>query len=171
MKIVVDTSVLLNFLLIGRADLIGSHPFTFVTTGEVAAEILNLRARYEKALSEGHVEQLALEDGPEAEMFSGFRALADLGPGERSAIAIALNRGHGLSLDDRRAINQVKRITRELGKPLVILRTRDIVVDLIRCGELSVEQADSLLAEWAGKHKFRLKISSFSECMADDRER
>ncbi len=103
-------------------------------------------------------------------MYRGLLA-AGIGEGESEAIAVALNRGYGLSLDDEEAIKHAETKAHGLGKPLVILRTRDIVVDLIESGELSFEQADSFLAEWAAKHKFKLKISSFRECVGDHRKR
>ncbi len=172
MIVVLDTSTLLNFLRIGRTDLIAAHPFTFVTVQEVADEVSHpeSRDRYEKALAAGHIEQRSRGGSEETRIFSELQAIR-FGAGESAAIAVALNRDHGLSLDDGRAAKHAKAMAQELGKSPTILKTRDIVVDLIRSGELSVEQADSFLAEWADKHKFRLKISSFSECVADCRKR
>ena len=54
--IVADTSVLINFLRIDRMDLIGAHPASFITTDNVAAEIVDIyphqQARYAAALTE-----------------------------------------------------------------------------------------------------------------------
>jgi hypothetical protein len=77
----------------------------------------------------------------------------------------AANRKCPLAIDDslanRRAVDEAG----IAGNPLTVLRTQDIVVELIQVGVLSVEAADRIRAEWAAKHRFRLKISSFRDLL------
>jgi len=40
-----------------------------------------------------------------------------------------------------------------------------VIVEMIRQGLIAVADADVLLAEWAGKHRFKLKIASFADVM------
>jgi hypothetical protein len=55
-----------------------------------------------------------------------------LGAGERSAIAVALNRKCSLAIDDSRAIQRALQEAALRENVLSILRTQDIVVELIR---------------------------------------
>jgi hypothetical protein len=48
---------------------------------------------------------------------------------------------------------------------LSILRTQDIMVELIRGTVVSIEAADAILVDWAVNHRFRLKIASFRDVL------
>jgi hypothetical protein len=48
---------------------------------------------------------------------------------------------------------------------LSILRTQDIVVELIRKGVVSVEAADAIHVGWATNHRFKLNIASFQDLL------
>lgn len=164
--IAADTSVLINFLRIDRMDLIGVYPASFVATDHVAGEIVDefpsQKARYHAALDAGQLSQQRVDDPAEIEVFLRLAERGRLGAGERSAIAVALNRGHQLAIDDSRAI---RRAVEEagLGNALTIIRTQDIMVELIRRKVLSVSNADEILRDWASNHRFRLKIASFGD--------
>jgi hypothetical protein len=101
----------------------------------------------------------------ELELFLRLAAKGRLGAGERSAIAVALDRKCPLAIDDSRAIQRAIDEAGIAGNPLTILRTQDIVVELIQGGVLSLEAADRIRAEWAANHRFRLKISSFRDLL------
>jgi hypothetical protein len=49
---------------------------------------------------------------------------------------------------------------------LLIVGTREIVVDLLKAQAITLETADQLLAEWRDKHRFALAIKSFGELIA-----
>jgi predicted nucleic acid-binding protein len=98
--VIADTSVLINFLRIDRMDLIGAHPASFIATDHVAAEIADTypdqQTCYEVALTAGQVTQHRIDDPAELDIFLRMAEKGRLGAGERSAIAVALNRGCAL---------------------------------------------------------------------------
>ena len=167
--IIADTSVLINFLRIDRMDLIGAHPASFIVTDHVADEIADSypdqQARYNAAVAAGLLDQQRIDDLAEVEMFLRLAERGRLGAGERSAIAVALLRGYTLAIDDTRAIHRALEEAEVAGSALTILRTQDIVVELIRGGIVTVEAADAIHVEWATNHRFKLKISSFRELL------
>ena len=167
--VVADTSVLINFLRIDRMDLIAAHPASFIATDHVAAEIVDTypdqQARYAAALSAAQISEQRIDDPAELELFLRLAAHGRLGAGERSAIAVALNRRCALAIDDSRAIQRAIGEAGIAGSPLLIVRTQDIVVELIRNGAVSVEAADAILTDWATNHRFRPKITSFRDVL------
>jgi predicted nucleic acid-binding protein len=167
--VVADTSVLINFLRINRMDLIAAHPASFITTDHVAAEIADIypaqQARYAAALNTAQITEQRIDDLAELEIFLRLAAKGRLGAGERAAIAVALNRGCALAIDDARAIRRALEDAGITGNRLIILRTQDIVVELIRGGVVSIEAADAIREDWATNHRFRLMISSFRDLL------
>lgn len=165
--IVADTSVLINFLRIDRMDLIGAHPDAFLVTDHVATEIIDpiQQSRYATALAAGSLVEQRVDDPVEVAIFLRLAQRGRLGAGERSAIAVALNRGYRLAIQDNRAIRRAIQEAGMSGNAIPIVRTQDIVVELIRCRALTVENADAMLADWARNHRFKLKFSSFSELL------
>jgi predicted nucleic acid-binding protein len=163
--VVADASVLINFLVVGRMDLIARYARRVLVTDHVAAEIASAypeqQRRYENALAAEAVEELRVDSKPELALFGRLTAPGRLGAGECSAIAVAVSRRHALAIDDRRAIREAK----ALDPTLEVLGTQAVMVEMIRQGLIAVPDADALLAEWAGKHRFRLKIASFADLM------
>lgn len=161
--IVADASVLINFLVVGRMDLVARYARCVLVTDHVAAEITSVypeqRRRYEDALAAGAVEELRVDAEAELALFGRLAAPGRLGAGECSAIAVAVSRRHALAIDDRRAAREAK----ALDPALEILGTQSVMVEMIRQNLLAVTDADTLLAEWAGKHRFRLEIASFAD--------
>jgi predicted nucleic acid-binding protein len=169
--VVSDTSVLVNFLRIDRMDLIAAHPASFIATDHVATEITETypeqQARYFAALNAAHITEQRIDDLAELEIFMRVAVKGRLGAGERAPIAIALNRQHcGLAIDDSRAIQRAINEAEIVGTALLIVRTQDIVVELIRNDVVSVEAADAIRVEWATHHRFKLKIASFRDLLS-----
>ena len=194
MCVAVDTCVLVDFLRIDRMDLIDSHPSRFISTDEVAAEILypEQRSLYKDALAVNYLCQTSLRDGVEKNihhyLLNLFRDLIpfaeinftlqhivpfvtdSLGSGERSVIAVAHNRNCRLATDDGEAIRYAQAV---FGNQLCILGTQEnipstqkIMVELIQHGILSVGEADHILAEWQQYHSgARWEIGSFDELL------
>jgi predicted nucleic acid-binding protein len=167
--VVADTSVLINFLRIDRMDLIAAHPASFIATDHVAAEIADTypeqQVRYAAALNAAQITEQRIDDPAELEMFLCLAAKGRLGAGERAAIAVALNRACALAIDDSRAIRRALQEAALGENALSILRTQDIVVELIRKGVVSVEAADAIHVDWATNHRFKLKIVSFQDLL------
>jgi predicted nucleic acid-binding protein len=167
--VVADTSVLINLLRINRMDLIGAHPASFIATDHVAGEIADTypeqQARYAAAVNAAQITEQRVDDPAELELFLRLSANRRLGVGERSAIAVALNRKCTLAIDDSRAIQRALEEAGIAGNPLLILRTQDIVVQMIRHGALTLEAADAIRNDWASNHRFKLKIASFTDLL------
>ncbi len=169
--VVADTSVLINFLKIDRMDLIGCHPVGFIVTDHVRAEISDRYQsqveRYATALSTGNLKEEQITNLVELELFGRLSTTPRLGSGECSAIAVALNRGHALAIDDARAIRHALREAGLMDQLLTVVRTADIVVDLILAGAIELREAEALRVEWELKICFRMSIRSFSELIAE----
>lgn len=165
--IVADTSVLLNFLNIGRMDLIGKHPRRFLATDHVENEINDemQRAAFRAAIAAGQLDICRVDDPREVELFLRLGPGVRLGAGECSALAVALNRGHAIAIDDNRAVNRAFR-TAGLGSARIeIIRTPDVIVALIRASVLTVQQADVIKEDWARYHRFRIKAATFADLL------
>lgn len=167
--VIADTSVIINFLRIDRMDLIGAHPSPFIVTDHVADEISDSypeqQARFHKALGMSHLTQHRIDNPAEVEIFLRLSARGRLGAGERSAIAVALNRGCALAIDDSRAIRRAIEEAGITGNPLTILRTQDVIVHLIKAKLLEIEAADAIKENWHLNHRFTIRIGSFVELL------
>ena len=88
--VMVDTSVLINFLKVDRMDLLGRHPCHFVATDHVEAEIEDneQRARYAAAVAAGHLETCTVTDPKEVALYMR------LGPGQRLGSGVSLRNAH-----------------------------------------------------------------------------
>lgn len=150
-------------------DLIGAHPASFIVTDHVAAEIVDAyphqQARYAAALRAEQLSEQRVDDPAELRLFLRLAQRGRLGAGERSAISVALNRKCALAIDDSRAILRAIGEAGIAGNPLLILRTQDIVVELIRRDVISIQTADQMLEDWAANHRFKLKIASFQDLL------
>jgi len=146
---------------------VGDRSHDFVITDHVAGEITDhypeQQARCAAALAAGVLEQVIIDDPEEVTLFGKLVASGRLGAGECSAIALAVNRGRILAIDDRRAAKQARQISRRL----TILGTQDIMVSRIRESLLSVREADRIRETWASEHRFRLRVGSFRELLDD----
>ena len=167
--VVADTSVLINFLRIDRMDLLAALQYRLIATDHVAAEIsgeyADHRERFERALSLRFLVEERVTEPDEIDLFLRLGVSEALGAGERAAIAVAINRGYSLALDDERAIREGTRFARTTGCELTVLRTQDVMVRLIRLGALSLEEADRILADWAHNHRYRRKFVSFAQLL------
>jgi predicted nucleic acid-binding protein len=162
--LITDTSTLVNFLRVGRVDLLaGLDSYRFVVTDHVRAEVTShyptQLSNFEFALLAGHVVEMTLDTPADLTVFAELKALR-LGDGECASIAAALNRGLPLAIDDIRA--RKKAAARDPGLRLV--DTVGLMVEAIQAGLLSVAEADAIKADWEANHRFVKKhFSSFAE--------
>lgn len=158
---VLDASVLMNFLCINRMDLIARHSHEFVVTDHVADEITRpgQQNQLAEALKKRILRQASVTDPAEVALFSTLLKDARLSEGDCSVIAFASHKGHILAIDDRRASNEARRVS----TTLQILTTQDLMVSMILENLLNVEEADAIKKEWAAHHQFHLKIRTFAE--------
>jgi len=163
---IIETSVLVNFLKIGRTDLLAKHPtYRFVVPDLVRNEVTRYYAvqvaRLDAAIAAGEL----LPDNPagatDPAELAAFAAMSTIkiGNGERAAIAAAAARGLPLAMDDRRAWRWSASFSAAVPRE----DTVTIVVALIKAGVLSVAEADTIKADWQANHKFTLTFGSFAE--------
>ncbi len=161
--IVTDASVLINFLRIDRIVLLAHHSHAFLATDHVAAEITDLytdqQKRFAAALAAGTIAETRVTMMEELRLFGSMFATGRLGAGECSAIALAVHRRFILAIDDRIATKHARRVDATLR----ILTTQDLVASMIGQGLLSIAEADRTKQEWATRHRFRLKLTSFKD--------
>ena len=163
-EVILDTCVLVNFLRIGRLDLLTEHPrYRFIVTdhvrGEVTDEYPEQLVLVEGAIRSGGLQEIHVTDPAEVGAFVQLQAVRCLGDGERSAIAIAANRGLPIALDDKRARREARRFKRSI----VLANTETIMVALIEEGVLDVATADAIKHDWEQNHRFKLPFRSFQE--------
>jgi len=165
--VITDTSVLINFLVLDRAELLSRlSTHRFLVTDHVRAEITDHYHeqvhRLEQAFRDGVVQEITVNDLAELQTFANLTTLG-LGSGECSAIAVAAHRGFVLAIDDRQAIKRVA----SLSYSIQVLTTVDLVMLLIQHQVLSVDDADSMKADWEQNHRFRLKFTSFRDLLSE----
>jgi len=161
-QVILDTSVLINFLKIDRVDLLARHPsYEFLATEHVKDEITQhypqQLARLDTARQNGDVQEIRVTDQNELNAF-GQLASTGLGTGECSAIAVAANRNLPVAVDDKVAIKRAQRFH----SGIVILNTESLMVSLIHENVLDVPAADAIKDDWEQNHRFRLPFASFA---------
>lgn len=163
--LILDASLLINFLKVDRVDLIQAYPAKILITEHVRDEVTTAYpeqlARLDQAITASTVEVLIINDISEIEEIVTFRddkTQRQLGLGECSAIILASKRNCSIGIDDGPAIKVVKRQFPEIK----IIRTQDVIVEAINCGAIDVIAADRIKDQWANHHRFKLNIRSFS---------
>ena len=130
--VVLDSSVLINFLRIDRMNLLMQLSCEFAVTSHVSGEISDhypyQKQRFHEARAAGILTELNVDGPDELFLFSAFAASNRLGVGECSAIAVAISRGYDLALDDTRA----RREALDSQPELKILGTKDLIVLAIK---------------------------------------
>lgn len=163
--VVVDTSVLINFLCIDRMDLIAAHSHSFTVTEHVAVEVKNYysdeRSRLDNAFKSSALREERVEARTLAAISSSSATSERLGLGERSAIALAISKGWKLAIDDRRAAKE----SLEISPTLDVITTQDLVVSMIRENLLSIAEADGIKHLWSTRYRFHLRIDSFADAV------
>jgi predicted nucleic acid-binding protein len=161
---IIESSTLVNFLKIDRADLLASHPsYRLIVVDAVRNEVTKHYpaqvARLNAELAAGQL----FEDQPAAATsiaeLATFAAMASIkiGVGERAAIAAAKTRGLPLAMDDERAWKRA-------GSGLARLDTINVMVALVKAGVIDVAAADVIKDDWEQNHKFiKRHFSTFAE--------
>ena len=163
-NVLLDTSVLINFVRINRLDLLRDHSaYEYFVTNHVRDEVLeHFREQYEAvdaAVKSGVLTELCVDAAGELADFGKLVSMKNLGMGECSAIAVAKHRRFVLGIDDVTA----RKMARRFHADLKFTSTQEVMVALIRENVLSVEEADHIKEDWEKNHRFRLRFSSFGE--------
>ena len=161
--VITDTSVLINFLVLDQLHVLSQlTEFDFSVTEHVRAEITEhfpeQLQRPNAAFEAGSINEICVTDIVEVRLFAELTTQG-LGIGECSAVAVALNRGIRIAIDDKRAIKKIRR----LGYSLDTISTSELTVCLIKSAILTVEEADNFKRVWEDKYRFKLPFNSFAE--------
>lgn len=158
--VITDTNVLINFLHIGQLALFGELPACrFQLPTEVLQELTDLgqRAAVDNAIAAGQLDLLVIDALDALALFGDLRDL--MGRGEAACLALAATVGCHLASDEKK---RFRRKAIELIGEARILGTEDILVQAIRCGHITVAQADGyklVLAE----NRYTMPFASFAE--------
>ena len=159
--IVLDTSVLLNFVKIGRVELLGQLDTSVVLLDQIVDEVRRPEQRkvVKDAVAVGTLDLQSVRNPVEVALFTELRAGGRLGAGECAVLAVALTRDWVAGLQDRRARTEGQRRREDLA----LCQTEDLVLTLIKADYLTIEEADEFLVEWSAKHRFRSRLTSFRD--------
>lgn len=158
--VALDASVLINFLLLDRLEILTALPgFAFVVPEQVVQEITypDQVRRLTKALMANDLMQDNATDPDEIANYADLKRV--MGRGEAACLAMAEARGWSVAADERGRFLSLARDRPGEGR---ILNTPGILVLAIRAGLLSVEEADLLKAELEA-HRFRMAFRSFRD--------
>lgn len=157
MKVIANTTILSNFCAVGRLDLLRHVLGQVYISTDVYAEILDglaegndfyagIEAQVYPLKDDGWLHLTAPDSDAELRLFGELQG--GLHRGEASCLAIATRRGWALLTDDARA----RRAAREL--KVILSGTLGVLVQTVRRGLLSLEEADLLLGQMirAGYH-------------------
>lgn len=166
--VVIEASTLINFLRIGRVDLLaGLSAYRFILTDNVQAEILPgdypvEHANLVAAIGSGRLHVVSLTDPAEIAAYVAMQALRVLGDGECSSIAAAHARGLVLAMDDGLAL-------KKLAAHYPAVKRTDTVglmVEALRSGLLTIAEADAIKVDWHDNHRFRKpNLKSFGDLL------
>lgn len=161
---IIDSSTLINFLAVDRADLLErNRRYRFLITEHVRSEVSDAYpeqlARLVELLDRNAIKESPVTALNELEVFARLAASNRLGQGECASIAAASERSLVLVIDDKRATREAS----TLNPHLVIVNTQALMVELIQDGIIDVPAADTIKATWETHHRFRLPISSFAD--------
>lgn len=157
--------MLINFLKIDRLDLFEAYSSNFLVTDNICDEITDFypeeKQIFEKALSNGILSLISVTDQRELELFAKLSTSGQLGVGECSAIAVAGIQGFKIAIEDKQAIKKALSIISNLE----ILRTQDLLRNMVLEGILDINAVDEILLTWAEKYRFKIKLQSISEIL------
>ena len=161
-QVVLDTSVLLNFLRVGRLDLLVGLPgLVFLLTDLVRGEVTEPThaAVLGEAIHGGLLREVRVDAADAVEAFARLVGLRVLGVGECAALAVAVCRGLPIAIDDKAAR---KKAVAVFGFEQFV-GTADLVVAAIRGGLVDVADADRMKLRWELEFRFRLAFRSFAD--------
>jgi len=166
--VVSDTNVLINFLRVGRLDVLCHHrDYSFVVTEHARAEITDAAqaAELAAAISAGAFVETSLTKPSEISLFATLNAF--LGRGESAAIAVAAVRNWVVATDETRRAK--REIESRLGKDR-LLTTPGVILRCVLNGALTVADADAIKDQLAAQ-RFVMKFTSFADLLRRPRDR
>ncbi|QQS16842.1 MAG: hypothetical protein IPK86_01220 [Neisseriales bacterium] len=120
--IVIDTSVLINFLNLNQIHRIAQCFKQMILTDHVVEEVTLQKVYLAETIKSGLITVVSLNEESDINQFLALLKEGRLGVGECSAIAYAMNHSYTLGIDDKQAI----RAARRFEPAIPILGTFDI---------------------------------------------
>ncbi len=157
--VVCDASVLINFLILNRLDLLSRNPdYRFVVTEHAIEEVTEpgQNAHLQAALKRGEIEQVDLTEPEGLLRYAELHTI--LGSGEAAAIALATQRNWVVATDDAQARREIES---GLGSKRR-LTTPGILLKAIRGGMLTIDAADEIKKKLES-HRFKMSFRSFAD--------
>lgn len=158
--VVTDANVLINFAHIDRLALLGElGAFRLKLPAEVLEEIVDpaQRGAVDAAIAAGSLELLVVDELDALALFADLRDL--MGRGEAACLALAATKGYHLASDEKK---RFRRKAIELIGEARILQTEDLILQAIRCGQISVAEADGYKAVLEA-NRYTMPFKSFAE--------
>lgn len=158
--IALDASVLINFLILGRTDLLARLPgVRFLVPEPAAAEVTRPdQARVLKnSVASGHVRIVRTDSPTELSEIERLRRL--IGHGEAACLVVAGSQGSFVACDER---GRFLRVAVELLGEGRIVTTPGLIVLAIEANLITVSEADEMKATLE-RHRFRMPFGSFRE--------
>lgn len=159
-RVAVDASVLINFLVLDRIDLLAELPgVSFVIPEPVVAEIRRpdqIRILRESFKSE-QLGVVRVDTPNDVAEIAGLRHL--VGHGEAACLVLAASCGLRIACDER---GRFLRLAEERIGRGRILTTPGLIVRAIRADLIAVQEADEMKATLE-RHRFRMPFGSFRE--------
>ena len=165
-QIVLDTTVIVNFLVLGRGDLFMMMPETkFWVSEHVRREIaefenVTLSLQLESLFEAGILELVERYSLFELALFGELRDSKTMGAGECAAMTLGIHRGWILATDDKLAGREFLRRVPDDNR---LASTALLMLDLIRAGSLSVADADGIKERLTREFRFRMMFDSFRD--------
>lgn len=160
--VVADANVIINFIHIGRLDLLGKLPgLRFVAPEHVVAEVVVAAqaTALREAMERGDLEEATITEPQEIARY--VQLTETLGKGESACLAIAESRGWMLASDERRAFRRTA--IDSLGEQR-LLTTPTLIVRAIRARLTTVAEADEW-KELLEQQRFKTRFDSFEELL------
>lgn len=154
-----DASVLINFLGLGRFDLLTDLPRGLVITAEVNGQVQRNRSALDAALE---ADLVRVEDPPLGEDAGLFARLSRmLGTADASCITTAKVLEADLAADDKTFLREAEKA---LPPEQALLGTEKLLAEVISARLLNLEEGDALLGKLP-ELRYRPKVQSLREIL------
>ncbi len=160
--VVTDANVLINLFHIEQLPLLGAlQGHRFLVPEEVVGEVLDpgQREAVIAAIAAGHLEQVLVDTMEALALFAELRDV--MGRGEAACLALAATMACHIASDEKK---RFRRRAVDLIGDGRILRTESLLLEAIRQGGLTVEQADGFKAVLEA-NRYSMSFASFADLL------
>jgi predicted nucleic acid-binding protein len=158
--VVVDTSCLINFLVLDRLDIFHAlRGYTFVVPNHVVAEVQEPteRTRLDAALKAGILVECEITDPEEIALYVALRRI--LGDGESACLAVAATRRWAMATDEKGRLR--REVYDRLGESYLV-NTPGILVSAIHDGIITVAEAECM-REILARNRYVIDVPPFAD--------